>query len=519
MIGSILGAILLLWAVAANGQTHTMPGSNVVPSGASLTIQSGGTITASPGSTVTGFGGGGGAPTTVPYLTATSDGTLTNEVNLGALGTGLLKGTVSAGTSTISAITDNSTNWNTAFTQTRQWDGGATGLVAATGRTSLALVPGTNVEVPLTFSTGLTRSTNTVTVNTSQNIATLSNLTTNGFVKTGGAVGTLSVDTATYQPSDADLTTWAGLTPSANFQSMVPHTFAQMQTDLGLVIGTNVQAFDADLTTWAGITPGTNVGTFLATPSSANLRAALTDENGTGAALFSGATTPDFTTGFTVGAAAASGKILKGNGTNFVPSTETYASPGTSGNVMVSDGTNWTSATGRAEVYTNGSAAGLTTCCAANTIIPGSTITIPAGTWKANGSYRCTFDMVKTAAGVAAMIVNIHMGTLGTTSDAIVYTATFPFAGTAATDTGIFDVFVTFKSVGSGTSAVIYPVVRLLKGNTTTGFTNTPTIMATAGGTASAGFNSTTQTKISIGFNGGTSFSGTNAFTQTEYTQ
>jgi len=31
------------------------------------------------------------------------------------------------------------TSWNTAFTQTRQWDGGTTGLVAATGRTSLGL--------------------------------------------------------------------------------------------------------------------------------------------------------------------------------------------------------------------------------------------------------------------------------------------------------------------------------------------------------------------------------------------
>lgn len=41
---------------------------------------------------------------------------------------------------------------------------------------------------------------------------------------------------------------------------------------------------------------GTNVATWLATPSSANLRAALTDENGTGAALFDGATSPTFTT-------------------------------------------------------------------------------------------------------------------------------------------------------------------------------------------------------------------------------
>jgi hypothetical protein len=35
--------------------------------------------------------------------------------------------------------TANQTNWGTAFTQTRQWDGGATGLTAATGRTSLGL--------------------------------------------------------------------------------------------------------------------------------------------------------------------------------------------------------------------------------------------------------------------------------------------------------------------------------------------------------------------------------------------
>jgi hypothetical protein len=56
-------------------------------------------------------------------------------------------------------------------------------------------------EVPLTFSTGLTRTVNTITVNTTQNIAKLSNLTTNGFVKTGGGDGTLSVDTSTYLTS------------------------------------------------------------------------------------------------------------------------------------------------------------------------------------------------------------------------------------------------------------------------------------------------------------------------------
>ena len=54
------------------------------------------------------------------------------------------------------------------------------------------------------------------------------------------------------------------------------------------------QTYDADLTTWAGVTPGTGVATFLATPSSANLAAAVTGETGSGAAVFG--TSPTLTT-------------------------------------------------------------------------------------------------------------------------------------------------------------------------------------------------------------------------------
>ena len=46
---------------------------------------------------------------------------------------------VSTGTAWGTSITDNSANWNSAFTDRFKWDGGATGLVAATGRTSLGL--------------------------------------------------------------------------------------------------------------------------------------------------------------------------------------------------------------------------------------------------------------------------------------------------------------------------------------------------------------------------------------------
>jgi len=44
---------------------------------------------------------------------------------------------ISTGSAWGTSITDNSTNWNTAYTDRLKWDGGSTGLVASTGRTSL----------------------------------------------------------------------------------------------------------------------------------------------------------------------------------------------------------------------------------------------------------------------------------------------------------------------------------------------------------------------------------------------
>lgn len=59
-------------------------------------------------------------------------------------------------------------------------------------------------------------------------------------------------------------------------------------------IGTTVQAYSANLTSWAAITRASGFDTFAATPSSANLRALLTDKTGTGAAVF--ATSPTLVT-------------------------------------------------------------------------------------------------------------------------------------------------------------------------------------------------------------------------------
>lgn len=47
------------------------------------------------------------------------------------------------------------------------------------------------------------------------------------------------------------------------------------RTALGLAIGTNVQAYDADLATWAGITPSANAQTFISAANNAAMRTAL----------------------------------------------------------------------------------------------------------------------------------------------------------------------------------------------------------------------------------------------------
>ncbi len=75
-------------------------------------------------------------------------------------------------------------------------------------------------------------------------------------------------------------------------------------------LDTLYQPLDSDLTTWAGITPAAGVGTFLSTPNSANLLAAVTDETGSGALVFG--TAPTITSPIFTGVASptyAAGKL------------------------------------------------------------------------------------------------------------------------------------------------------------------------------------------------------------------
>lgn len=153
---------------------------------------------------------------------------------------------------------------------------------------------------------------------------------------------------------------------------------------------------------------------------------------------------------------------------------------------------------------------------ATDTYLAGSCVTVPvAGDWTVGETYYCVFDMVKTANGTAAFAVTVRMGTLGTVSDASVLQLAFA-VGTAAIDTGVFELWLTFRTVGSGTSAVVAAVLRCQHHLAATGLVSTGASGSAIVLGTSSGFASNTPTKIGISVNGGTSFSGTNTIVQAQ---
>lgn len=153
---------------------------------------------------------------------------------------------------------------------------------------------------------------------------------------------------------------------------------------------------------------------------------------------------------------------------------------------------------------------------AADTYMTGTSVNIgTVGSWKAGMIYVATFDMAKTGAGTATPIAIVRMGTLGSVSDAAILTFTHT-AGTGVIDTGVFTITVEFRSVGSGTSAVIAGVCECKHNLASTGLTSGGTAGYEAKPVASSGFDSTTSNIIGVSFNGGASFVGTNVMSAAE---
>jgi hypothetical protein len=211
---------------------------------------------------------------------------------------------------------------------------------------------------------------------------------------------------------------------------------------------------------------------------------------------------------------ATSGKLVQSNGSLWAASTQTWPTTNTAGYSVRGDGTNYSAYPLQ---LSNASVASVSAGYAADTYLAGSSIAVAAGDFKAKGIYHCVFDMVKTAAGTATPIIIVRVGTLGTTGDAAQLTFTFG-AGTAVADTGMFELWVNWRTVGSGTAAVVQGICKGIHNLATTGLFNNAAVW-TIVGTPSAGFNSSTATIMGVSFNGGASFSGTNTLVQASITQ
>lgn len=150
--------------------------------------------------------------------------------------------------------------------------------------------------------------------------------------------------------------------------------------------------------------------------------------------------------------------------------------------------------------YYNASVAAQGPGFASDTYVVGSNILIPAQLPRVGTIYRCRISVSKTAAGTATPILQVRHGVNASTADESHLSFTFS-AGTAATDTGMFEVIAAYRTVGGGTSAVLQGHCRLVS-QPTTGFSS----LLKGVQTTSAGHDSTVAGNyIGVSMNGGTS--------------
>ena len=134
-----------------------------------------------------------------------------------ALDGSLITGVVSTAGNLTGDVTSSglSTTYSNILPANKGGAGAITGILKANGSgTVSAATSGTDYDAPVIAGTGLTRTANTLSVNTSQNISTLSNLTSNGIVTTSGGTGALSITGTTGSGNVALATSPTFVTPA-----------------------------------------------------------------------------------------------------------------------------------------------------------------------------------------------------------------------------------------------------------------------------------------------------------------
>ena len=139
-------------------------------------------------------------------------------------------------------------------------------------------------------------------------------------------------------------------------------------------------------------------------------------------------------------------------------------------------------------------------------VIPAATATYLTGSnistanIKAGSIVNWDIAVLKTAAGVAPPIFTVRFGTAGTTADATLLTFTGS-AQTAVADGGLFSIKCIFKTIGTGTAAVLTGHYTLMHNAQIVGLSTLPVNFAFQ---TSAGFNSTlANTKLGVAVDSG----------------
>lgn len=149
----------------------------------------------------------------------------------------------------------------------------------------------------------------------------------------------------------------------------------------------------------------------------------------------------------------------------------------------------------------------------ADVYLAGSSVAVPANLPIVGTTYKLVISMSKTA-GTGTQVITIRYGTAGAIGDTARCTLTFG-AGTGVADTATWTVLCLFRTVGSGTSAVIAGNGNFVNNLAVTGFSAATPIKATEN--TGGGFDSTVANSfIGASFNGSTLFAGTATIVRAE---
>lgn len=123
----------------------------------------------------------------------------------------------------------------------------------------------------------------------------------------------------------------------------------------------------------------------------------------------------------------------------------------------------------------NQSTAAQSPTAATLTYIAGSNISVPVGKLRIGTRFVWRMALTKTAAGTAASVWHVRLGTAGTTADAAILTFTQTGLGTAVADTGFVNIDVTIRGPLSSL-CVAAGLLQLGHDLQITGFSVRPTV-------------------------------------------